>query len=73
MTVPNGAPPEVKDRLIEGMEATFATDGYMEFEKQNSLTPMELSGEEVVAQLQEDKQRYADLVAQYGISLRNEG
>ncbi len=73
MTVPKGTPQEVKDRLVEGMKATFATDGYKEFNKQNSLTPMELSGDEVVAQLQEDKQRYADLVAQYGISLRNEG
>jgi len=32
-----------------------------------------LSGAEVVAQLQADKARYAELVAQYGISLRNEG
>ena len=73
MTVPKGTPQEVKDRLVEGMKTTFSTDGYKEFNKQNSLTPMELSGEEVVAQLQEDKQRYADLGAQYGISLRNEG
>ena len=73
MTVPKGTPAEVKDRLVEGMKATFATEGYQEFNKQNSLTPMELSGEEVVAQLQADKARYADLVAQYGISLRNEG
>lgn len=72
MTVPKGTPQEVKDRLIEGMETTFATDGYKEFNKQNSLTPMELSGDEVVAQLQEDQQRYADLVEQYGINLRNE-
>ena len=73
MTVPKGTSQEVKDRLVKGMKATFATDGYKEFNKQNSLTPMELSGDEVVAQLQQDKQRYADLVAQYGISLRNEG
>ena len=72
MTVPKGTPQEVKDRLIEGMETTFATDRYKEFNKQNSLTPMELSGDEVVAQLQEDQQRYADLVEQYGINLRNE-
>jgi len=48
MTVPKGTPAEVKDRLVEGMKATFATEGYQEFNKQNSLTPMELSGEEVV-------------------------
>ncbi|MDG4663219.1 tripartite tricarboxylate transporter substrate binding protein [Mycobacterium sp. 236(2023)] len=73
MTVPKGTPQDVKDRLAEGMEATFATEEYKEFNKQNSLTPMEVSGDEVVAQLQEDQKRYADLVQQYGLNLRNEG
>lgn len=70
MTVPKGTPQEVKDRLVEGLEATFATDEYKEFNKQNSLTPMEISGEEVLTQLQEDQKRYADLVTQYGIAMR---
>ena len=73
MTVPKGTPQEVKDKLVEGMKATFATEDYKEFNKQNSLTPMELSGDEVLTQLQDDQQRYADLVKQYGINLRNEG
>lgn len=73
MTVPKGTPQEVKDRLVEGMKATFETEEYKEFNKQNSLTPMEISGEEVVEQLASDKQRYADLVQQYGINLRDEG
>ena len=34
---------------------------------------MELSGDEVLEQLKKDKQRYADLVKQYGIDLRDEG
>lgn len=72
MTVPKGTPQEVKDRLIEGMQATFDTEEYREFNEQNSLTPMEISGDEVVAQLQKDRQRYADLVEQYDINLRNE-
>ena len=55
------------------MKATFETEGYKEFNKQNSLTPMELSGDEVLAQLQKDQKRYADLVKQYGINLRDEG
>jgi hypothetical protein len=33
---------------------------------------MELSGAEVLAQLQSDQKRYADLVKQYGINLSNE-
>lgn len=73
MTVPKGTPQDVRDRLVEGMKATFATDAYKEFNKQNSLTPMELSGEDVVAQLKADQTRYADLVKQYGIDLRNQG
>lgn len=70
LTVPKGTPQDVKDKLAEGMKATFGTEGYKAFNEQNSLTPMEVSGDEVLAQLQEDQQRYADLVQQYGINLR---
>lgn len=73
MTVPKGTPQEVKDRLIEGMKATFGTEEYKKFNEQNSLTPMELPGDQVVAQLEKDKKRYADLINQYGINLRNNG
>lgn len=72
MTTPKGTPQDVKDKLIEGMKATFATDGYKSFNKQNSLTPMEEPGDQVLTQLQADQKRYADLVKQYGINLRNE-
>ena len=41
--------------------------------RQNSLTPMELSGADVLTQLNEDKQRYAELVGQYDLDLRNAG
>ena len=70
LTVPKGTPQDVKDKLAEGMKATFAKEDYKAFNEQNSLTPMEVSGDEVLAQLQEDQQRYADLVQQYGINLR---
>ena len=73
MTVPKGTPQDVQDKIAEGMKATFETEDYKQFNKQNSLTPMELSGDEVVAQLQKDQKRYADLVKQYGINLRDEG
>jgi tripartite-type tricarboxylate transporter receptor subunit TctC len=53
------------------MKATFATEGYKAFNKQNSLTPMEQPGDQVLAQLQEDQTRYAELVKQYGINLRD--
>jgi len=73
MTVPKGTPQEVKDKITEGMKATFATEDYKAFNKQNSLTPMEQPGDEVLSQLQEDQKRYADLVKQYGINLHSEG
>ena len=69
MTVPKGTPDEVTDGLIEGMKETFESEGYQKFNEQNSLTPMEIPGDEVVAQLEEDKERYADLIDEYGISL----
>src|SRR3954465_10208753 len=72
MTVPKGTPQDVRDRLTEGMKATFTTDGYKQFNKQNSLTPMEEPGDKVLTQLQDDQKRYADLVKQYGINLRSE-
>ena len=73
MTVPKGTPQDVSDKLVEGMKATFETEDYKQFNKQNSLTPMELSGDEVLAQLEKDQKRYGDLVKQYGINLRDEG
>ncbi|MBS2936273.1 tripartite tricarboxylate transporter substrate binding protein [Nocardioides sp. J2M5] len=69
MTTPKGTPQDVKDTIWEAMQATFETEDYQAFNEQNSLTPMEVPGDEVVAQLEEDKQRYADLVDEYGIDL----
>jgi tripartite-type tricarboxylate transporter receptor subunit TctC len=69
MTVPKGTPQNVKDALVKGMKAAFATQEYKDFNKQNSLTPMEIDGAEVVTQLQNDQKRYADLVKQYKVTL----
>ncbi len=69
LTVPKGTPDDVKDPLVEGLEATFATEEYQTFNEQNSLTPMELPGDEVVTQLEEDKERYASLAEEFGINL----
>lgn len=69
MTVPKGTPQNVQDALRKGMEATFKTPEYKQLNEQNSLTPMEVPGDQVVAQLEKDKQRYADLVDKYGIDL----
>ena len=69
LTVPKGTPDDVQQTLAEGLQATFETEEYQKFNEQNSLTPMEIPGDEVVAQLEEDQQRYADLVEEYDINL----
>jgi len=69
MTVPKGTPQDVKDTIIEGMQATFETEEYQSFNEANSLTPLEISGEDVLAQLEADRERYATLTEEFGISL----
>ncbi|WP_134740874.1 tripartite tricarboxylate transporter substrate binding protein [Nocardioides sp. 503] len=69
MTVPKGTPQDVQDAIAEAMQATFEKEEYQAFNKQNNLTPLEISGDEVLAMLEEDKQRYADLVEEYDIDL----
>ncbi len=69
MTAPKGTGEDVKEAVWEGMQATYETEEYQSFVEQNSLTPMELSGEEMLEQIETDKQRYADLVAEYDINL----
>ena len=54
---------------IPGIKKTFETEEYQQFNEQNSLTPLEIPGDEVVAMLEEDRQRYADLIEEYGIDL----
>ena len=69
MTVPKGTPQNVKDAVVKGMKATYQTDEYKAFNKQNSLTAMEVDGATVLQQLKSDQQRYADLVKQYNLNL----
>jgi tripartite-type tricarboxylate transporter receptor subunit TctC len=69
MTTPKGTPQDVKDTIWEAMEATFETEDYQAFNEQNSLTPLEVSGDEVVEMLKSDQERYAALVEEYGIDL----
>jgi len=73
MTVPKGTPRYVKDALVDGLKATFDSEAYRKFNEQNSFTPMEIPGDEVLAQLNEDKARYAELVQRNGIDLHVAG
>lgn len=69
LTVPKGTPQEVQDTLAEGLAETFETQGYQDFNEQNNLTPLEVSGDEIVSMLEDDRQRYADLLEEYDITL----
>ncbi|MEH3131158.1 MAG: tripartite tricarboxylate transporter substrate binding protein [Mycolicibacterium neoaurum] len=73
MTVPKGTPAEVTGPLVAGLKSTFASAAYQRFNEQNSLTPMEIPGEQVLTQLTADARRYAEIVATGGIDLRDIG
>ena len=73
MTVPKGTPAEVTGPLVAGLKSTFASAAYQRFNEQNSLTPMEIPGEQVLTQLTDDARRYAEMVATGGIDLRDIG
>lgn len=69
LTTPKDTPQDVKDTLYDAMQETFGTDAYQSFNEQNSLTPLEVSGDEVVEMLNNDRDRYAQLVEEYDIDL----
>lgn len=69
LTVPKDTPDDVTDALSKGLEETFKTEEYKKFNEQNSLTPMEISGDEVVEELKADKARYAEAVKKYKLDL----
>ncbi len=73
MTVPKGTPAAVTGPLVAGLKSTFASAAYQRFNEQNSLTPMEIPGNQVLAQLAEDGRRYAEMVTAGGIDLRDIG
>lgn len=73
MTVPKGTPAEVTGPLVAGLKATFASAAYQRFNEQNSLTPMEIPGDQVLARLTDDARRYAEMVVTGGIDLRDIG
>ena len=73
MPVPKGTPAEVTGPLVAGLKSTFASAAYQRFNEQNSLTPMEIPGEQVLTQLTDDARRYAEMVATGGIDLRDIG
>jgi tripartite-type tricarboxylate transporter receptor subunit TctC len=69
LTAPKGTPEEAKARLLESAKKTFATAEYKKFNEENSLTPMEVSPEEVLSSLKADSEKYQQQLKKYGINL----
>jgi tripartite-type tricarboxylate transporter receptor subunit TctC len=69
VAAPKGTPQDVKDKLLAAFQETFKSDAYKEFNKKNSLTPKEISGEEVVTEWKGYAAKYKELVEKYDISL----
>lgn len=66
VAMPQGAPDEVRQTLIEGLEEIVATEEYQQFNEENYLTPEEVSGEEV-------EELWTELTAQYEQSVEDNG
>jgi len=69
LTAPKGTPEDVKAKLLDAAKKTFATEEYKKFNEQNSLTPMEVSPQEVIDALQQDASTYKAKLDEFGISL----
>lgn len=67
--VPKGLDDSVKEKLTSAIEAATQADAYKEFNKNNLLTPHEISGEEVVSEWTELAAKYKKLTEDEGISL----
>ena len=61
----------VTSALISGLKATFGTQAYQRFNEHNSLTPMEIPGDQVLSRLTADTRRYTEMVAAHGIDLHD--
>lgn len=70
LAMPAGAPEEVMTTLREGLKGIFETEDYKEFNRQNYLTPHEISGEEIEQEWTELQERYQSLVVDNGINLK---
>ncbi|WP_017577023.1 Bug family tripartite tricarboxylate transporter substrate binding protein [Nocardiopsis kunsanensis] len=73
VAMPKGAPDEVRQTLVEGIEEITATEGYQQFNEENYLTPEEVSGEEVEQQWTELADQYEQSIEDNGIDLGGSG
>lgn len=73
VAMPQGAPDEVRQSLVEGLEGIVAAEEYQQFNEENYLTPEEVSGEEVEEQWTELAEQYEQSIEDNGIDLGGSG
>jgi tripartite-type tricarboxylate transporter receptor subunit TctC len=66
---PKGTPQEVLDRLQSAFQKAFDSPEYQQFNKDNQLTPNEVSGDEVRQQWTSNLEDYRKVIEQYQIDL----
>ena len=69
VAAPEGTPESVQQELRAAIEETLETEEYREFNENNYLTPVEISGDEVEEQWNEMAALYEELVEQNEIHL----
>ncbi|MEU4607080.1 tripartite tricarboxylate transporter substrate binding protein [Kribbella sp. NPDC023972] len=69
LTAPKGTPEDVKTKLADAANKTYATEAYKKFNDGHCLTPIEVSPDEVRKILDDYATKYKAQLDQYGISL----
>ncbi|PRB68096.1 tripartite tricarboxylate transporter substrate binding protein [Arthrobacter sp. MYb213] len=69
IAAPKGLNDAAKEKLVTSIQDAVATDTYKDFNKQNMLSPHEVSGEEVVTEWNELAAKYKELTEEHKISL----
>ncbi len=69
IAAPKGLSAETKAALVDSIKAAMASESYKAFNKQNLLTPKEISGEEVVTEWNALAAKYKALTTEHNISL----
>ncbi len=69
LAAPKDTPQDVLDTLQAALEKAYANEDYQAFNKDNYLTPFEVSGDEVTQEWTDNLDKYRSVVEEYKIEL----
>nr|WP_313811421.1 tripartite tricarboxylate transporter substrate binding protein [Glutamicibacter sp.] len=72
VAAPKGLSEDVKNKLVDSIEAAVKTEQYLAMNEKSLLTPHEISGEEVVTEWNGLAKKYEDLTNEYDIDMGGE-